>query len=680
VSFNFMGAQAAFSISNTVLTNPVGTSVTITTAGGSGTGAITYALSTPNPLCSLVGSTVTVSQPATCSVTATKAAQGLFASITSSAVVFTFQGPQAAFSISNATLTNPVGTSVTLTTVGGSGSGAVTYALSTPNPLCSLVSATVTASQPTQCSVVATKAAQGLFASITSTAIVFTFKSPQTTLSISNSTLTNTAGNAVTLTTTGGSGSGAVSFAVTGTSCTLTNATLGATAATTCVVTATKASDISFAQAVSAAVSFNFMGAQATLSISNSALTNPVGTSVTLTTAGGSGTGAITYALSTANPSCSIRRGAITATVSTTCSVVATKDASGVFASVTSAPVVFTFKGPQATLSISNSTLTNAVGTAVTLTTSGGSGTGAVSYTVTGTNCTLTNATLGATAATTCVVTATKAQDDLFVASNTTTQNFFFLVDQAALSITNSALTHNAGTVVTLTASGGSGTGAITYALSTPNSSCSLVGSTVTANQPTQCSVTATKAAQGLFASKTSTPVTFIFRGPQATLSISNSTLTNAAGTAVTLTTTGGSGSGAVSYAVTGTNCTLTNATLGATAATTCVVTATKAADISFAQAVSAPVSFNFMGAQAAFSISNAVLTNPVGTSVTITTAGGSGTGAITYALSNPNSSCSIRRNILTARAGTVCSVVATKAASGIFAAIVSEVKNFIFN
>jgi hypothetical protein len=86
------------------------------------------------------------------------------------------------------------------------------------------------------------------------------------------------------------------------------------------------------------------------------------------------------------------------------------------------------------------------------------------------------------------------------------------------------------------------------------------------------------------------------------------------------------------------------------------------------------------MGAQATLSISNSTLSNPVGTSVTLTTTGGSGTGAITYALSNPNSSCSIRRNILTARAGTVCSVIATKAASGIFAAIVSGVKNFIFN
>ena len=150
----------------------------------------------------------------------------------------------------------------------------------------------------------------------------------------------------------------------------------------------------------------------------------------------------------------------------------------------------------------------------------------------------------------------------------------------------------------------------------------------------------------------------------------------------MTLTTAGGSGSGAVTYALQSpaANCTLTGATLGATAAASCVVTATKASDGTYAQAVSAPVTFNFLGAQATLSITNTTLTNSVGTAVTLTTAGGSGSGVVTYALSTPNAQCSLRRNILTARAGTTCSVVAIKGADRVFASIVSEVKNFIFN
>jgi hypothetical protein len=120
---------------------------------------------------------------------------------------------------------------------------------------------------------------------------------------------------------------------------------------------------------------------------------------------------------------------------------------------------------------------------------------------------------------------------------------------------------------------------------------------------------------------------------------------------------------------------------LSASAAATCVVSATKAGDGTYAESNSATKSFNFLGAQAPLTISNTVLINSIRTSVTLTTTGGSGTGAITYALATPNSSCSIsRRGVLTATAGTTCSVTATKAASGLFTSIVSEVKNFIFN
>jgi hypothetical protein len=288
---------------------------------------------------------------------------------------------------------------------------------------------------------------------------------------------------------------------------------------------------------------------------------------------------------------------------------------------------------------------------------------------------------LSASAAATCVVSATKAGDNTFNESNSPTQSFIFLGAQATLTISNTTLTNAVGTAVSLTTAGGSGSGATTYALSTANALCSLTGSTLSATSGTTCSVTATKAASGIYAPTTSAPVSFIFKGAQATLSISNTTLTNAVGTTVVITTAGGSGSGALSYTVSGTNCALSGASLSASAAATCVVSATKAGDGTYAESNSATKSFIFLGAQAPLTISNTVLINSVRTSVALTTTGGSGTGEISYALATPNSSCSIsRRGVLTAKAGTTCSVIATKAASGLFASIISEVKNFIFN
>ena len=84
---------------------------------------------------------------------------------------------------------------------------------------------------------------------------------------------------------------------------------------------------------------------------------------------------------------------------------------------------------------------------------------------------------------------------------------------------------------------------------------------------------------------------------PQAMLAVSNTLLTNRVGTAVTLTTSGGSGSGALTYAVTGTGCSLSQNTLTAATVATCVVTATKAASTGFQSATSASVTFTFVSA-----------------------------------------------------------------------------------
>jgi hypothetical protein len=57
-----------------------------------------------------------------------------------------------------------------------------------------------------------------------------------------------------------------------------------------------------------------------------------------------------------------------------------------------------------------------------------------------------------------------------------------------------------------------------------------------------------------------------------------------------TLSTTGGSGTGAVSYTLVSGPCTLSGATLTGTGVGSCVVTATKAADSTYASATSSPV------------------------------------------------------------------------------------------
>ena len=89
----------------------------------------------------------------------------------------------------------------------------------------------------------------------------------------------------------------------------------------------------------------------------------------------------------------------------------------------------------------------------------------------------------------------------------------------------------------------------------------------------------------------------------QATLTVSNSTLTGSVGTPTTLTSAGGSGTGAVTFATSTANCSISGTSLSASAAATCVVTASKAASSGYNVTTSATVSFVFSAAAGGGSI-----------------------------------------------------------------------------
>jgi subtilisin family serine protease len=415
---------------------------------------------------------------------------------------------------------------------------------------------------------------------------------PAPLLTISNTPTTVVVGTRITLTTTGGSGTGAVTFTVSGANCSISRSVLSARSAATCVVTATKAESVGFAALTSAPVSFIFLGPQATLSISNTTTAGVVGTPIALTTSGGSGSGAVTYAVT--GTGCSITAANLSATVAASCAVVATKAAEGIYATATSAARSFSFLGPQTTLSISNAITSVVVGTRVTLTTTGGSGSGAVTFTTVSAGCSISRTTLTARSAATCVVVATKASEGIYASATSAPKSFAFSGPQETLIISNAITSSVIGTPITLTTSGGSGLGAVTYV--TTSAGCTILGATLSTNTAANCVVVATKAAEGVYATATSAARTFSFLGPQATLSISNTPTTFVVGTRITLTTAGGSGSGAVNYTVSGNSCTLSRNTLRANIATTCVVVATKAAQGIYGSATSAPVSFVFAG------------------------------------------------------------------------------------
>jgi hypothetical protein len=257
-------------------------------------------------------------------------------------------------------------------------------------------------------------------------------------------------------------------------------------------------------------------------------------------------------------------------------------------------------------LRISNTTRSVATTDTITLTTTGGSTGGAVTYAYSGTGCSITSAVLSVTQATVCSVVATMAANSTYASVSSTALLFKFstvstLLPQDPLRISNPTRSALTSQTITLTTSGGSSSASVSYSYS--GTGCSLpTSTTLAASQATICTVTATKAADSTYASVTSPPLYFTFTvgttlSTQLPLVVSNTTRTATVGSTITLTSSGGSGSGVVTFAYTGTYCSITAGVLSASQAATCLVTATKPSDGTYASKTSPALQFRFNAA-----------------------------------------------------------------------------------
>jgi hypothetical protein len=136
----------------------------------------------------------------------------------------------------------------------------------------------------------------------------------------------------------------------------------------------------------------------------------------------------------------------------------------------------------------------------------------AISFTSTPTSvCTVSRTTLTINSAGTCSVTAKQSGDRTYAAANSLTKSITIAkVDQDPLVISNSDRDQTFGSSTSLTTSGGSGSGAVTFVSS---AECSVSSKNLSFKIATggTCSVTATKASDKKYNSISSQPVTFRF-------------------------------------------------------------------------------------------------------------------------------------------------------------------------
>jgi len=642
-----LATQATLTASAAATTINTNGTTTLSTSGGSGGGAVTYAVASGS--CTISGTTLTAPASAgTCTVTATKAANGIYDAATSAAITITVNTtptPTLTFATQNTASVTLTGSLTNAATSSIPSGGAITYASSNSAVATVDSSGVITTASAGTTIITATQAAApGVNASATQTytLTVNTLLTPTLTFATPTSASVALAGaltNAATSSNSGGS-YGAISYSSsnTGVATVAAGGVITTVAAGTTVITATQAAVAGVNAQATQTYTLTVLSTDATLS-------------------------AMTISSGTLSPAFASATTAYTASVAN---------------SVSSITLTPTRNQANATITVNGSAVTS------------GSASGAIALTVgTNTITTVVTAQDGSTTKT-YTVTVTRAASanadlsSLALSSGTLSPTFASATTTYTASVTNSVATLTVSPTVTdstatvkvngTTVTSGSASGSISLSVGS-NTITTVVtaqdGSTtktytMTVTRAAPASTVATLSAMTL-SSGTLSP-TFASGTTSYTASVTNATSSitvtptvtqaNATVTVGGNTVTSGSASGSVTLNV-GANTinTIVTAQDGTTTQTYAVVV-TRAALL----------------AQASFTVSASPTTlNATTTTSTLSTSGGSGTGAVTYAMTA--GTCTVSGT--TATAGTTsetCTVTATKASDGTYAAATATV------
>ncbi len=497
----------------TTVQSPLTPSVSATALGGA---PISYAVVAgfTTTTCSVDSSTgqLTYTGTGACTVRATAASTSAYLEGTTD-VTFTVSRAAQTVMWSPTTAVTTVQSPVTPTAAVTSGDGAISYAkVSSTTTTCAVDPTTgqLTYTGTGTCVVRATAAATDLY-NAGSTDVTFTVSKATPSLTWAPSTVFTVPDGSTTFAAATTDSDGAVSYLLTTNTagCTLSGRVLSFTQAGSCGVTATVASTDTY-NAASSVSTFAISKAAQTLTWAPSSTLTLASLSATLPTATTTGDGAITYAVTSAggtgcaftNPSSPV----LTYSTAGTCSVTATAAATTGYAQGTqSASITITLATP--TMTWTPTTALTMPAATVNPTAATTTGDGAITYAVTsGANCSVdtTTGALTYTATGPCQITATSAATTRYAAGSTAVT---FTVSLAPQTITGAASSTSLqpGGTATLTDSGSTGTGAITWTLTSGASACSLTGTTVTAITDGTCTLTVSISADHTYAAASST-------------------------------------------------------------------------------------------------------------------------------------------------------------------------------
>ena len=453
--------------------------VQLGTTGGSGVGIVTFSAGASTACSVTSGGLLTMTRgTGTCSLTATKASDANYESVTSAPISVSSAKATASIALTDLAYTYDASAKgATATTTPANLTGvSITYNGSTTLPL-----------NGGSYAVLATLANDDYSASSASATLVIA-QAAQAALSITGSNSISFGGGAVALGSLGGSGTGAVTFDVGGsTACVVTAAgSVSATSGTgTCDITATKASDVNYLSITSGVFSLAIRKAAATLTLSDlSATYDGTPKNATATSSPVVPGISLTYNGAATAPT---NAGSYVVVATLTNADYAADPAAGTLVIVRADQAAFTLTAPA--------TATYGAG-AAQLSASGGSSGGAVTYaSLSSATCSVGESTGQLSILTgvgNCVVSATRAGDANY--NPITTASASIVLAQASQSITFATLAAktygDAAFTVNATASSGL---PVSFA-AVAGSNCSVTGSTVSLTGAGSCAVLATQA------------------------------------------------------------------------------------------------------------------------------------------------------------------------------------------
>ena len=416
--------------------------------GGSSSGAlsITSVANGTATGCAWDGTTLTASTSGTCTLTVSKAADDTYSATTTTAT-FTFNKAASATVITCSDQTYS-GSALTPCTAAVTGAGGLS------------TTTTVTYSNNTNAGTAtanATYAESANHLASSATQVSFTIARAVSTigLSIGTYTFTGSAQGPDSATKTGSTNSVTYAYAGRG-STSYTSSSTKPTAAGTYTVTATVAEDTNYA-AVNTSADFEILNASLVITPTISASSMVFGTSSGLPTISHTKSPNIDV---TTQPTCSLYLASDTGFV--TPQTISSTLAVGSYlvrcagAAVTNYTITYgtnpTFSVTKATQSsFSITSISGTFGTTLALTTSGGTGGGAITFATSTNGCSISGSDLSSTSAQTCVVTATKAADTTYEAISTSATNVVFGARPITLTVGNPASTSFTGSAASVT-------------------------------------------------------------------------------------------------------------------------------------------------------------------------------------------------------------------------------------